>query len=96
MVRWARENGCDWDTKACAYVAYGGYLEALQWLRAEGCPWDADTCYAAIQGGQVETLRWARENGCPWTAFTRDWAANNLGYTDDLGSLVDDFGAPVL
>ena len=33
-------------------------------------------------------LRWARENGCPWTAEDRDKAAE-LGYTDDLGNLVD-------
>ena len=34
-------------------------------------------------------LRWARENGCPWIAETRDRAAAELGYTDDLGNLVD-------
>ena len=37
----------------------------------------------------MEVLRWLRENGCPWTAATRDRAAVELGYTDDLGNLVD-------
>ena len=35
----------------------------------------------------MEVLRWARENGAPWTAVTRDWAAAELGYTDDFGNL---------
>ena len=34
-------------------------------------------------------LRWARENGCPWDADTREKAAAELGYTDDLGNLVE-------
>jgi len=33
---------------------------------------------------------WACENGCPWPAYTRDRAAAELGYTDDLGNLVDE------
>ena len=40
-------------------------------------------------------LRWARENGCPWTASIRDWAAAELGHTDDLGNLVDTDGNPI-
>ena len=70
-------------------------MEVLQWLRAEGCPWGATTCYAAVDQGHVETLRWARENGCPWTTYDRDQAAEELGYTDDLGNLVDWDGNPV-
>ena len=43
----------------------------------------------AVVNGHVEVLRWARENGCPWTAETRDEAGAELGYTDDLGNLVE-------
>ena len=71
-------------------AAAAGQLAVLQWLRGEGCPWDSSTCDNAVHYGHVETLRWARENGCPWTADTRDWAAEELGYTDDFGNLVDD------
>ena len=88
VVRWARENGCDWNKTACAMAAMGDRLEVLQWLRANGCPWSARTCYWAVDKGHVETLRWARENGAPWNAATRDKAAAELGYTDDLGNLV--------
>ena len=38
----------------------------------------------------MEVLRWARENGCKWDAYTRDWAAERLGYTDDLGNLEEE------
>ena len=50
-------------------------------------PWDASTCNAAAEFGHLATLRWARENGCPWHPVTRDRAAAELGYTDDLGTL---------
>ena len=39
------------------------------------------------------TLRWARENGCPWDTKTGFRAAEELGHTDDLGNLVDEYGA---
>ena len=65
-------------------AASSGNLKLVMWLRGEGCPWDIDTCYWAVKKGHVEVLRWARENGCPWTANTRDKAAAELGYTDDL------------
>ena len=66
-----------------------GNLELVQWLRGEGCPWDSSTCHFAVDKGHVEVLRWARENGAPWNAGTRDKAAAELGYTDELGNLVD-------
>ena len=77
------------------FAARSGNLELVQWLRGEGCPWDEDTCYWAILYSRVEVLRWVRENGCPWTAYTLERAGEELGYTDDLGNLVDDDGNPV-
>jgi len=53
------------------------------------------TCFNAVDKGHVEVLRWVRENGCPWNAYDRDRAAAELGYTDDFGNLVDDFGNPI-
>ena len=89
-LRWARENGCNWNARTSTCAAARGHLEVLQWLRAEGCPWDFWTCCSAVQQGHVETLRWARENGCPWQWYTRDRAAEELGYTDDFGNLIND------
>ena len=77
-------------------AAGSGNLELVKGLRGEGCPWYFSSCAAAVNQGHVEVLRWARENGCPWEAGTRDWAAAELGYADDLGNLVvDDNGDTV-
>ena len=65
----------------------GGHLAILQVLRANGCPWDYNTCEAAVNN--LEILRWARENGCEWTEETRGIAADELGYTDELGNLLE-------
>ena len=94
VLQWARENGCEWDKKCCWQAAMGGHLEVLQWLRAEGCPWSYLTCYWAVNKGHVEVLRWARENGCVWDAETQDRAATVLGYTDDLGNLIEHLALP--
>ena len=97
LLQWlCRERAWSWhmfgafamDADVMSWAAMGGNLDLVRWLRGEGCPWDKWTCYFAAQRGHVETLRWARENGCPWDAYTRDRAARELGYTDDLGNLV--------
>ena len=95
LVRWLWGQGCDWSAFACQCAARGGHLGVLRWLQANGCPWDAETCSGAVLNGRLATLRWARENGCPWWTSTRDRAADDLGYTDDLGNLVDDDGNPI-
>ena len=82
-----RAVGCPWGAKVCHTAANRGQLEILKWLRGNGCPWDVMTCFGAVTKGHVEVLRWARENGAPWNTWTRVWAAEKLGYTDDFGNL---------
>ena len=99
LVRWLCEEepqggGFEMDDLMTNAVI-GGNLEMVQWLKEEGCKWEYMTCYYAVIHGRVEVLRWLRENGCPWTAVDRDRAAEKLGYTDDLGNLVDWNGNPV-
>jgi len=90
LVKWlCGEGGFAMDEGVMMEAAGSGNLELVQFLRGEGCPWDHLTCCYAVDYGRVEVLRWARENGCPWTASTRNRAAEKLGYTDDLGNLVD-------
>ena len=85
LVRWLiQEQGFAMDTGVMEDAAMGGNLELVQWLRGEGCSLGKRTCLYAVEKGHVEVLRWARENGCPWDTWTRDWAATELGYTDDL------------
>ena len=88
LVKWlCGEKGFAMDGWVIEEAAGSGNLELVQFLRGEGCPWSYNTCYRAVDGGHVEVLRWARENGCPWDAQTRDEAAAELGYTDDLGNI---------
>ena len=87
LVKWlCGEGGFAMDEGVIGWAAGSGNLELVQWLRGEGCPSDARTCWVAVKQGHVEVLRWARENGCPWYSWTRDEAAEKLGYTDDLGT----------
>ena len=88
LVRWLRGEGCSWNAMTCSMAAANRRPQVLQWLRTKGCPWNYYTCYMAVHYGHVEVLRWIRENGCEWDADTRDRAAAKLGYTDDLGNLV--------
>ena len=91
LVQWLYQaEGCGFGDgeRTMRSAAGSGNLELAQWLRGKGCPWNHDTCYEAVEASRVEVLRWARENGCPWIAATRDRAAAELGYTDDLGNLV--------
>ena len=82
------------DEVMMRYAAGSGNLELVRWLRGEGCAWDRWTCLYAVGQGHMEVLRWARENGCNWDADTRD-VAKDLGYTDDLGNLVQGLGNPI-
>ena len=96
LVKWlCTERGFAMNEKVIKWAALGGNLELVKWLRGEGCPWNWLMCARAASKGHVEMLRWARENGCPWDADTRDEAAAELGYTDDFGNLVDEYGDPI-
>ena len=39
VLKWARENGCEWYSCTCAYAAENGHLEVLQWAKNNGCPY---------------------------------------------------------
>ena len=96
LVKWlCGEGGFSMDDYVMWSAAGSGNLELVRWLRTEGCPWDHWMCYHAIDKGHLGVLRWARENGCPMRAVDWDKAAAELGYTDNLGNLVNDWGHPV-
>jgi len=75
IVKWARENGCQWKSSICSEAAQGGHLEVLIWARQNGCSWDSLTRSKAAQGGHLEVLKWARENYCLWNDSTCSKAA---------------------
>ena len=96
LVQWlCGEGGFEMDEGVMADAATSGNLQLVQWLWGEGCPWDdCSVCELAVEYGHVEVLRWVRENGAWWTPFDRDRAAEELGYTDDLGNLVETSSYP--
>jgi hypothetical protein len=83
IVKWAREQGCQWIKPTSLWAACGGHLAVLRWLRENGCPLDPRTCAYAAGGGHLAVLRWAREHGCPWDEETCAEAASG-GHFDVL------------
>ena len=59
VLQWAREHGCEWDSRACMYAAAGGHLEVLQWVREQGGAWGDSTTLAAAECGHLEVLTWS-------------------------------------
>ena len=91
LLKWlCGEGGSTMDARVMMEAAGSGNMELVQWLRAEGCPWDKWACENAVHQVDVDMLRWLRANGCEWDAKTRDMAAEELGYTDDFGNLVEE------
>ena len=43
-LKYARENGCDWNEETCDDAALNGHLECLKYAREHGCPWNEETC----------------------------------------------------
>lgn len=37
VIKWLRENGCEWDCEAISEAAANGHQEVVEWLRANGC-----------------------------------------------------------
>src|SRR6201996_5510443 len=70
VLKWARENGCDWNSNTCTWAAENGHLEVLKWARENGCDWDSSTCSRAALNGHLEVLKWARKNACDWNFRT--------------------------
>ena len=63
LLKWARENGCDWDSLTCTAAACNGHMDILKWARENGCDWNSDACAYAALNGHLEVLKWAREHG---------------------------------
>ena len=44
IIKWARQNGCPWDSDTCTYAVQSGNLEIIKWVHENGCPWDKQDC----------------------------------------------------
>jgi hypothetical protein len=76
-LKYARENGCDWNEWTCLSAARYGHLECLKYAHENGCPWDEWTCLSSVANGHLECLKYAHENGCPWGERTCKYAVEN-------------------
>jgi hypothetical protein len=62
ILKWARINGCIWESNVCLYAAFNGHSETLKWARENGCTWDSYVCVYAALNGYLNIIKWAIEN----------------------------------
>lgn len=70
LLKYARQEGHQWNDAATREAGKNGHLETLKWLRSQGCPWCLCLCSLAAKEGHFNILKWARANGCPWCYAT--------------------------
>jgi hypothetical protein len=75
-LKYAHENGCEWNSDTCANAALNGQIECLKYAHENGCEWDDNTCTNAAENGQIECLKYAHENGCKWNDDNYTWKLN--------------------
>lgn len=64
-LRWARQNGCPWNTDVTNMAALYGHSDILEWTINNGCPFScAGVCEFASEGGNIKCLEIARDKGC--------------------------------
>jgi hypothetical protein len=54
-LKWARKNGCDWDSNTCARASREGNLELLKWAHENGCDWDSKV---RLDKSNKEVIEW--------------------------------------
>jgi hypothetical protein len=65
VLKYAVENGCEFNEVTAFLAAYSWDLDALIFLREHACPWNSDVLDYAMGYEHVELLLWARNHGCP-------------------------------
>jgi len=82
-LRYAHENGYQWNEWTCKVAAIRGHLDCLKYAHENGCPWNNRTCEYAAQYGNLDCLKYAHENGCPWD----EWTCTGAAYCSKLECL---------
>ena len=78
LLKWARENNCDWGAFTCDYVVEYGHLPALKYLHENGCPWGSYTCYRAAHLKRWDCLQYAVDNKAPGWEHCAEYHAEHL------------------
>ena len=71
MLKWAHENGCEWDERTCAKAAELGNVEMLNWLRQNGCTYDEILRVRAFENHNWIMMKWLIDVGCPLDEQTK-------------------------
>jgi hypothetical protein len=82
-LRYAHENGCEWNERTTSFAAENGHLDCLRYAYENGCKWNVFTTSGAAENGHLDCLKYAFENGCKLDADTTYFAAEN-GHLDCL------------
>jgi hypothetical protein len=61
VLKWARENGCEWNDWTCTEAAYLGHLEVLKWAISNGCQISSTTLKYAKENGNLKILKWLED-----------------------------------
>ena len=56
--RYACENGCLVDARACEKAARNGHLECMKYACEKGAIWNESICTSAAKGGYLNCLRY--------------------------------------
>jgi len=83
-LKYAHENGCNWNEQTCLNAATFGELECLKYAHENGCSWDGDettgfvvgdnrcrsACDMAVLQKKIDCFMYAFERHCRWRSFT--------------------------
>ncbi len=61
ILKWARANGCEWDSETCEFAARSGHLDVLKWAFANGSSWCLSSMLECAQDNE-EMKKWIIEN----------------------------------
>ena len=64
-LKYAHEQGCDWDERTCEEAAWEGHLDCLKYAHENGCDWNEETCDNAAWKGHLDCLKYACARECP-------------------------------
>jgi len=92
-LKFAYENGCEWDVQTHVAAATGGHLHCVKYAFVEGLAWHESVSEAAAQNNQLECLKYVLQKGCPASEKVTFEAAK-AGYLECLRCALD-FGCVI-
>jgi ankyrin repeat protein len=69
-LRYANENGFQFDTYDYNYAVFYDSLEIIKYLFEHGCPWNEEVFPVAVYNKNIEIIKYLHKNGCPWNEST--------------------------